>query len=147
MLNKEFGWRCTCIADANSLTYVLHLKLGDDLVLQQGERHVRLRVVAALSDSIFQSELVMSEQNFLRQFPEQEGYRFFLINTSQSPSAGQPAAIATALEDRLTDYGFDVQSTGERLASFHRVELTCRHFKCSAVWGCCWARWGWLRSC
>jgi ABC-type antimicrobial peptide transport system permease subunit len=66
----------------------------------------------------------MSEQNFLRQFPEQEGYRFFLIDTSQSPSAGQPGTIATALEERLGDYGFDAQSTGERLAGFHRVENT-----------------------
>jgi ABC-type lipoprotein release transport system permease subunit len=125
LLNKEFpDGAVPVIADANSLTYVLHLKLGDDLVLQLGKRPLRLRVVAALSDSIFQSELVMSEQNFLRHFPEQEGYRFFLIDTSQSPNAGQPATIATALEERLGDYGFDAQSTGERLASFHRVENT-----------------------
>jgi len=122
LLNHEFpDGAVPVIADANSMTYVLHLKLGDDFVLQQGDRPVRLRLVAALADSIFQSELVMAEKNFLRVFPEQEGYRFFLVDT-QSPE--QSPAIAAALEDRLADFGFDVQPTGERLANFHRVENT-----------------------
>ncbi len=47
------------IADANSLTYVLHKALGDEIVLPVGDRPVRLKIVAALSDSIFQGELLM----------------------------------------------------------------------------------------
>jgi putative ABC transport system permease protein len=109
------------IADANSLTYVLHLKLGDEFVLHRQSGPVRLRVVGSLADSILQSELVMSEKNFLRLFPEQEGYRFFLIDT---PAPDQSSAIATTLEDRLSDFGFDVVPTSERLANFHRVENT-----------------------
>ena len=34
-------------ADANSMTYVLHKKLGDDIVLPRGDREIRLRLVAA----------------------------------------------------------------------------------------------------
>ena len=109
------------IVDANSLTYVLHLKLGDDFNLEAGSGPVRLRVVASLADSVFQSELLMAESNFIRLFPEQEGYRFFLIDT---PATEQSSAVAAALEDRLSDFGFDVQPTTERLASFHRVENT-----------------------
>lgn len=109
------------IADANSLTYVLHLKLGDEFVLQRSGGPVRLRVVGSLADSILQSELVMSEKHFLALFPEQEGYRFFLIDT---PTPDQSSAIATTLEDRLSDFGFDVVPTSERLANFHRVENT-----------------------
>lgn len=109
------------IADANSLTYVLHLDLGDEFVLQRDKGPVRLRVVGSLADSILQSELVMSESNFLRLFPEQEGYRFFLIDV---PNPDQTTAIATTLEARLSDFGFDVVPTGERLANFHRVENT-----------------------
>jgi putative ABC transport system permease protein len=109
------------IVDANSLAYVLHLKLGDDLSLDTTGGSVRLRIVASLSDSIFQSELVMGEANFVRLFPEQEGYRFFLIDT---PATGQSSAVAAALEERLADFGFDVQATSERLANFHRVENT-----------------------
>jgi ABC-type antimicrobial peptide transport system permease subunit len=63
----------------------------------------------------------MAEKNFLRLFPEQEGYRFFLIDT---PRPDQSSAIAAVLEDRLSDFGFDVVPTAERLANFHRVENT-----------------------
>ncbi|HKU77339.1 MAG TPA: FtsX-like permease family protein [Pyrinomonadaceae bacterium] len=109
------------IGDANSLTYVLHLKVGDDLVVDNANGPLKLRVVAALSDSIFQSELLMSEKNFLRLFPTEAGYRMFLIDV---PNPQQAAAVSTTLEDRLSDFGFDVTSTDERLANFHRVENT-----------------------
>ena len=109
------------IADATSLAYALHLSVGDDFVLNRdSDNPVRLRIVAALSDSIFQRELIVGEAAFLRLFPEHDGYRFFLIDT---PSAGAAEATA-ALEDRLSDYGFDVTSTPERLAAFHRVNNT-----------------------
>lgn len=122
LLNKQFSdGAIPVIADANSLAYVLHLKLGEDFLLPRGGEEVRLRVVAALTGSLFQSEFVMSEQNFVRLFPEQQGYRFFLVDT---PNNIQPNAVAATLEDRLSDFGFDVQSTTERLASFHRVENT-----------------------
>src|SRR5262249_22119103 len=52
------------VADANSMTYVLHRKLGDEIVINHGAQPVRLRLVAALADSIFQSELLMSEAHF-----------------------------------------------------------------------------------
>ena len=61
------------------MTYVLHLKLGEDFVLNQ----TRFRIVAALQDSLFQSELLISEKNFLRLFPDVEGYRFFLLDVSR----------------------------------------------------------------
>jgi len=125
LLNREFAdGAVPVIADANSMTYVLHLKLGEDLVLQQGDQPVRLRLVGALADSIFQSELIMAEKNFLRLFPEQEGYRSFLIDTPQKISPEETTALAATLEDRLSDFGFDVVPAAERLASFHRVENT-----------------------
>jgi ABC-type lipoprotein release transport system permease subunit len=109
------------VADANSLTYVLHRKLGEEIVLNEGTDHaLRLRFVAALSDSLFQSELLMSERNFLRAFPEQEGYRFFLLDAAPE----RTATVAALLESRLSDFGFDAGGAGERLAEFHRVENT-----------------------
>ena len=121
LLNREIpNGAIPVIGDANSLTYVLHLKVGDELVINHNSGPLRLLIVGALSDSIFQSELLMSEKNFLRLFPEEEGYRLFLIDT---PNV-QAGAVSTALEDRLSDFGFDVVSTEERLANFHRVENT-----------------------
>jgi hypothetical protein len=107
-LNREFpDGAVPVIADANSLTYVMHLKLGEDFLMQHGAEVVRLRVVAALSDSLFQSELLMSEKNFVRLFPDRQGYTFFLIDL---PEADRAQTTATVLEDRLSDFGFDVQS-------------------------------------
>ncbi|HEX5603080.1 MAG TPA: ABC transporter permease, partial [Pyrinomonadaceae bacterium] len=109
------------IGDANSLTYVLHLKVGDEMTVDHANGPLKLRIVAALSDSIFQSELLMSEKNFLRLFPSEEGYRMFLVDVQNKQQA---AAVSTLLEERLSDFGFDAVSTEERLANFHRVENT-----------------------
>ncbi len=108
------------IADANSMTYVLHAKLGDELTISHNGQATKLRLVAALADSLFQSELLMSEPNFLRLFPDQQGWRLFLIEAAPEKAA----AVTALLEDKLSDYGFDVMPTAERLASFHRVENT-----------------------
>ena len=121
LLDRDFSdGAVPVIADANSLTYVLHLKVGDDFIMDHGGQPLRLRVVAALSDSIFQSELLMSDKNFVRLFPDEQGYRFFLLDTP----AAKSAVVAATLEDRLSDFGFDAQSTTDRLLNFHRVENT-----------------------
>ena len=109
------------IADSTTLSYALHIGVGDDFVLNRDTDHpVTLRIVAALSDSIFQRELLIGEAHFQRVFPDYDGYRFFLID---APPA-RTADVSAALEDRLADFGFDVVSAGERLAAFHRVENT-----------------------
>ena len=109
------------IADANSMTYTLHRKLGDEFVLDpDSDRPVRLRLVAALADSLFQSELLISEDNFVRLFPDLQGYRFFLIDAPRD----KIGEVTGKLEQSLSDYGLDVTPAGARLAEFHRVENT-----------------------
>lgn len=122
LLHQELpGGAIPVIADANSMQYVLHRQLGEELVLNpQGESPLRLRLVGALQDSLFQSELIMSEKHFLRVFPRIEGFRFFLMDTP--PGTGEE--VTATLEDRLSDYGFDVVPTTVRLAAFHRVNNT-----------------------
>ena len=110
------GGAVPAIADANSMTYALHRELGEEFELAG----VRYRIVAALQDSLFQGELIISEENFLRLFPDSEGYRFFLLNTPP----GKADQVAGALTAALSDYGFVVQPTEARLAGFHKVENT-----------------------
>jgi len=105
--------------DANSLQYVLHKKPGDAIVLQpESGAPVRLRISATISDSMFQSEILIREADFLRAFPEQQGFRMFLV---QAP-AEKISAVTSMMEDRLQDFGLDLQSTVERLNEYHRVE-------------------------
>jgi putative ABC transport system permease protein len=81
---------------------------------------VRLRFVAALRDSVLQGELVISEANFLRVFPGQEGYRFFLLDVP----AADAASLAQRLMERLGDWGLSVESSRARLTAYHQVENT-----------------------
>jgi ABC-type lipoprotein release transport system permease subunit len=102
------------------MQYVLHRALGEDIVITRGGKPVRLRLVAALRDSLFQGELLMSRANFLRLFPDQEGSHVFLVDTPPD----RAAAVTVGLEDALSEYGADAMLTTERLAAFHRVENT-----------------------
>lgn len=104
-------------ADANSLEYVLHKKLGEEMVLPTGQR---LRFVAALADSVFQSEVLVGAKNFLQAFPGEQGYRVFLIDAPP----WQRQAVIEQLEAALSDHGFDASLSASRLAGFHRVENT-----------------------
>jgi len=109
------------IADAASLEYVLHKKVGEELTLDRpGAEPIRLRLVGALVDSVFQSELVMGEGAFKRLFPDRAGYRLLLLDTAR----GDEDALVTRLESALADQGLDVVAARDRLAAFHRVENT-----------------------
>ena len=108
------------IADANSMTYVLHRRLGEDIVISRGGRQIRLRLVAALRDSVLQGELVMAQARFVELFPEQEGYRVLLVDAPP----GRIADVSDRIEDALADFGADATPAADRLASFHRVENT-----------------------
>ncbi len=107
------------IVDAGTLQYILHQSLGSEFVVPGTRGNpVRLRFVASLRDSIFQGKVIISESNFLRLFPEQEGYRFFLLETPPSQGAG----LIPQIKEGLADYGFFVESSQERLAGYHQVE-------------------------
>ncbi|MBC7926575.1 MAG: ABC transporter permease [Bryobacteraceae bacterium] len=98
--------------DANTLQYVLHSTQG--AVIEVGG--AKLRIMRVLTDSIFQSELLISDKDFQVAFREEGGFRAFLVDT--------PEVNEGALETALADYGLDLTSTAARLASFHRVENT-----------------------
>jgi ABC-type antimicrobial peptide transport system permease subunit len=106
------------LADANSLQYVLHKKVGDIIGIPGTE--VRLRIVGALADSVFQGEIIIAESDFVRVFPESQGWRVFLIDVE----GGKAVEKAAELEEALADYGFDAQTVEAKLAAFHRVENT-----------------------
>jgi hypothetical protein len=121
------------ITEANSMTYVLHRAVGDELKITSESGPVTLRFVAALQDSIFQSELLMSEDNFRRVFSGQQGFQLLLIEgaapdrgTASADAAANrdPEQIGTKIERAMSDFGADARSTGDYLMSFHRVENT-----------------------
>jgi hypothetical protein len=109
------------ILDATSLEYVFHAGLGDEIVVPglNGEP-AHLRVVASLSHTVFQSEILIGDAAFVRLYPRQEGHRLWLVD-------GDPArrdAIRRVLEDRLTDAGLVASDPSERLRAYQQVENT-----------------------
>jgi ABC-type antimicrobial peptide transport system permease subunit len=98
--------------DANTLQYVLHRKLGD--VMEVGG--IPLQFVRTLPDTVFQSEIVINDADFQRAYPEEQGFRVFLIDA--------PAGADADIEKAMADYGLDVTSVAERIAAFHQVENT-----------------------
>jgi len=109
------------IGEANTVEWMLHSGLGKEVqVLDEAGRPVRLRIVGLLQDSIFQSELLLSEADFLKLYPRQEGYSFFLI---QAP-ADRSAEMRQVLQAALADHGFTVIPTRERVEAYLAVENT-----------------------
>jgi putative ABC transport system permease protein len=108
------------IGDASSVQWILHKGLGQDVELrdERGEP-VRLRIVATLSRSLFQSELLVAEEALLRHFPSRGGGAFFLVD-----AAGETEPVSAALEEGLAPYGVDAVPAADRLAAYLAVEAT-----------------------
>jgi putative ABC transport system permease protein len=106
------------IGDAESVRWILRLGLGDELAVtdDRGEE-LRLRIVALLDHSLFQSELLIPEAAFRSHFPSRDGFRFFL---AEAPADALPA-LAGALESRLAPFGFDAAPAADRLARYDAV--------------------------
>jgi ABC-type antimicrobial peptide transport system permease subunit len=109
------------IGEAKPVTWMLKSGLGKDITtLNAHGDTVKLRVVGLLSDSVFQSGLLLSDANFLKLFPGAEGYNFFLIKTP----TGRDEEVKTVLESALGERGFEVTTSAHRLEAYLAVENT-----------------------
>lgn len=112
------------IVDATSLEYTWHVSVGDLVNIDTDTAHpITLRIVAALDDSMLQSEVLIADDAFTRLFPDLAGYRMLFVELDPAVRA-HATEIAATLEDRLEAYGLDLQTTESRLDSYHRVENT-----------------------
>jgi putative ABC transport system permease protein len=115
------GGALPVFGEANAVAWMLKSKLGGVIEVPDDQgRKAKLRIVGLLKDSAFQSELLMSEANFLKLYPGQGGYNFFLI--AVQPQRGDE--VKGLLETALADHGFEATSTEQRLASYLAVENT-----------------------
>lgn len=109
------------IADANTVEWMLGKKLGDVVQVQDAKgKPADLRIVGLLDTSIFQSELILSEANLLKLYPDQAGYGMFLIDAP----ADRAPEVKGFLEKALAARGFEVTSTTDRLRTYLEVENT-----------------------
>jgi putative ABC transport system permease protein len=111
------------VLDQNTAVYSLRLYggVGETFaVTYAGGAKITFRVAGLLSNSVLQGNLLISEADFKRLFPQISGYRSFLI---KSPP-GKSEQIASVLEDRLSDEGFDTVDSRARLNDLLAVQNT-----------------------
>jgi putative ABC transport system permease protein len=109
------------IADQTVLEWGLKLKPGDTLVLgAENGRRLSIIIAAGLQSSVFQGNVLIGQENFSKYFPTVSGTAVFLVD-------GNPAKtelIRKELNDRLGNYGINIETTAERLSSFYEVTNT-----------------------
>ena len=109
------------IADETVIIWGLGKSVGDTIeYLDENGDKFGIKLVAGLANSVFQGNILISEQSFIKRYPSESGYHLFLVNS--------PAEMSDSVNNRLSwsmqDLGIDISSTSERLAAFNEVENT-----------------------
>jgi hypothetical protein len=109
------------IGDLNSIVWAMGKKVGDtiDYTDQRG-RPFKVQIVGAVANSILQGNLIIDEAEFVRRFPEEEGYRYLLMDAPVDRSAEVAASLSRAMED----YGLEITPAVDRLNQFNAVQNT-----------------------
>jgi putative ABC transport system permease protein len=109
------------IGDAASIQWALGKKIGDDIpYLDERGNTFNLRLVGGLANSILQGSLIISEDEFVKRFPSEAGYRMFLIDAPSEKVADVSAKLSKALQD----VGLELTPAPQRLAQFNAVQNT-----------------------
>jgi ABC-type antimicrobial peptide transport system permease subunit len=129
------------VLDMSTAVYSLHLGgIGARMEIHDADdRPVTIEVVGLLANSVLQGNLLVSEANFLRLFPDTGGYGMFLIEATKGSELFSDGAIGDELprtenssdpfvdellESKLADEGFDAADAREQLAGFLAVQNT-----------------------
>jgi putative ABC transport system permease protein len=146
LLDENLGENVVpAVGDYATVYWALGKSVGDELdYIDEKGRRFRLRLVGMLKNSILQGSLLISEDEFIKRFPSEDGYRMFLIDIQdtrpkqQDPRPGsgvwslesgssiedRTEAVAGELSARLKDYGLALAPATQRLAEFNAVENT-----------------------
>jgi ABC-type lipoprotein release transport system permease subunit len=112
------------IGDAASIQWALGKKIGDTLTYtdERGQQF-KIRLVAAVANSILQGSLLIDEAEFVKRFPSESGYRMFLIDIPSNTPA-ELERVSGELTRALQDVGLEATPAASRLAAFNAVQNT-----------------------
>ncbi len=109
------------IGDYGTVFWGLGKSVGDELnYVDEKGRSFRLRIVGILGSSMVQGSLLISEDEFIKRFPSDEGYRMLFIDAPQN----ETAKISGLLTSRLQNYGIELMPAATKLEQFMAVENT-----------------------
>ena len=108
-------------ADQTVIQWGLGMNIGDTLLYQNelGDT-LRLKLIAGLSPSVFQGYVLISTNNFLKNFPTKSGSNLFLIDVPK----GKENKTGEELKTVFRDYGWEMTSATQRLMEFNSVTNT-----------------------
>jgi ABC-type lipoprotein release transport system permease subunit len=113
------------IGDANSIQWSMGKAVGDEITFAgDGGRVARVRIVAAVANSILQGSLVVDEAALLKAFPATAGHSLFLVESGAPRAALAGGGLSEALSAALEDYGLECVPAWRRLASLNAVQNT-----------------------
>jgi putative ABC transport system permease protein len=111
----------SAVIDQTVIQWGLGKKVGDTLIYaNESGSEMKLKIVGGLANSIFQGNVLIDEQLFLKHFPSNSGAHIMLVdgntdNLQQSESE---------LKRAFRNIGLEIQLAADRLAMFNQVENT-----------------------
>jgi putative ABC transport system permease protein len=109
------------VGDYATVIWALGKSVGDQLEYNDDKGNsFKLQIVGLLKNSILQGSLIIDNDEFVRRFPSEEGYRMLLVDCPRQ-NIGQ---VMDKLSFGLKDFGLDLVPAAQRLAEFSAVENT-----------------------
>jgi len=130
-INKDDVWEALndspsdgvvpAIADQTVILWGLGMNIGDTLKYRNelGDT-LRLKLIAGLSPSVFQGYVLISNANFLKNFPTSSGSNLFLIDVPKEKAEKAGEELKTIFRD----YGWEMTTTAQRLMEFNSITNT-----------------------
>ena len=108
------------IADQTIIQWGLGLKVGDTLLYQDElGAELKLLLIGGLANSVFQGNVLIDDREFLAHFPSSSGSSLFLLEDVEDMESAK-----VELERGFRDFGWDMESTIQKLAEFSSIENT-----------------------
>ncbi len=104
------------IADQTVIKWGLGKSVGDTLIYknEMGDQVV-LKLIGGLANSVFQGNVIISEENFINHFPSVSGSQVFLISGKDNEKV---------LQSSMRNYGLEIEPAKDRLMKFYQIENT-----------------------
>ena len=109
------------IADQTVIQWGLMKKIGDTLTyFNEAGKSLKLVLVGGLNASVFQGNILISEEAFIENFPSAAGSQYMMIACQEA----QAKELEQVLNNDLSDYGMVITAAPIRLANFYSVTNT-----------------------
>jgi len=121
-LSKPLGENIIpAIVDQTVLTWNLYKEIGDTLYYQsENGDSLKLYIIGSLANSVFQGHVLIADSLFTAKFPTIGGTKVFLADVPDSLRA----SVEKKLNFTLQNYGLELATAPQRLATFHKIENT-----------------------